>query len=449
MAEVFLFYALAGVIIWSLFQRNKLVQLQRRVSALEDAVTPVSAAETVSEPIALEPVVPIRVAAKATPRRVAAVISRSANPAPVWDAPEEITPEAAFKNPLAGASFEDLIGGKLPIWIGGIALVFAGFFLVRYTIEAGLLGPGARSILATLFALTLIALSEFGGRLPKIGESFTADPRVAQSLAGAGVATLYGTLYMASEIYGLIGVATAFLLVIIVTAIAFVLALLVAAAFGAAMGAAIHYLSVPSFIVTLAGMFLARGAAQVMSPDSLAIKHQFYTAISGAYYKLPGGGRLSLIGGVMVLTFVVGAVLAHRTRFGSYVYALGGNTTSAALRGVPVARTTVLIYTLSSTLAGLAGIVFSLYTSAGYSLAAVGVELDAISAVVIGGTLLTGGYGFIAGTFVGVLLMGLVQTYIIFDGTLSSWWTKIVIGVLLFMFILLQRLVFRAQSKRA
>ena len=231
--------------------------------------------------------------------------------------------------------------------------------------------------------------------------------------------------------------------------LAFVIALTVAAGFGAAMGAAIHYLSVPSFIVTLAGMFLARGAAQVLSPDSLAIKHAFYTAISGAYYKLPGGGRLSLIGGIMVMTFVVGAIIAHRTRFGSYVYALGGNTTSAALMGVPVAKTTVLIYTLSSTLAGLAGIVFSLYTSAGYSLAAVGVELDAISAVVIGGTLLTGGYGFIAGTFVGVLLMGLVQTYIIFDGTLSSWWTKIVIGVLLFMFILLQRLVFRAQSKRA
>ena len=109
----------------------------------------------------------------------------------------------------------------------------------------------------------------------------------------------------------------------------------------------------------------------------------------------------------------------------------------------------MLIYTLSSTLAGPAGIVFSLYTSAGYSLTAAGVELDAISAVVIGGTLLTGGYGFVAGTFVGVLLRGLVQTYIIFDGTLSSWWTKIVIGVLLFMFILLQRLVFRAQSKRA
>jgi simple sugar transport system permease protein len=90
-------------------------------------------------------------------------------------------------------------------------------------------------------------------------------------------------------------------------------------------------------------------------------------------------------------------------------------------------------------LAGLSGIVFSLYTSAGYSLATVGVELDAIAAVVIGGTLLTGGYGFVGGTFFGILIMGLIQTYIVFDGSLSSWWTKIVIGGLLFAFILLQK----------
>ncbi|MFN4170070.1 MAG: ABC transporter permease subunit, partial [Pannonibacter phragmitetus] len=109
------------------------------------------------------------------------------------------------------------------------------------------------------------------------------------------------------------------------------------------------------------------------------------------------------------------------------------------LMGVPVGRTTVLIYALSGFLSGLAGIVFSLYTSAGYSLAAVGVELDAIAAVVIGGTLLTGGSGYVAGTFAGVLIMGLIQTYIIFDGSLSSWWTKIVIGLLLFAFILLQK----------
>lgn len=230
---------------------------------------------------------------------------------------------------------------------------------------------------------------------------------------------------------------------------AFALALGVAAAFGAAMGAAIHWLKVPSFIVTLAGMFLARGAASVISADSIPIDHAVYDWVSSAYWKMPGGGRISLIGALMVATFVAGALLAHRTRFGANVYALGGNAHSAELMGVPIARTTVLIYTLSSTLAGLAGIVFSLYTQAGYSLSAVGVELDAIGAVVIGGTLLTGGYGFVAGTFIGVMLMGLVQTYIIFDGTLSSWWTKIVIGVLLFMFILLQRLVFRAQAARA
>jgi galactofuranose transport system permease protein len=230
--------------------------------------------------------------------------------------------------------------------------------------------------------------------------------------------------------------------------VAFALALGVATLFGAGMGAVIHYLEVPPFIVTLAGMFLARGAASVITQDSIPVSHAFYSAVSQMYFKLPGGGRLSLIGMLMVAVFILGALLAHRTRFGSNVYALGGNATSASLMGVPVARTTVQIYALSSFLAGLAGIVFSFYTSAGYPLAAVGVELDAISAVVIGGTLLTGGYGFVAGTFIGVMLLGLVQTYIIFDGSLSSWWTKIVIGALLFLFIVLQRMVFSASGSR-
>lgn len=228
--------------------------------------------------------------------------------------------------------------------------------------------------------------------------------------------------------------------------VAFAIAIGVAAVFGGAMGLAIHYLQVPPFIVTLAGMFLARGGASVITQDSVPIQHEFYSFVSSLYFRLPGGGRLSSVGLLMVAVFILGAILAHRTRFGSNVYALGGSTISASLMGVPVARTTVEIYVLSSVLASLAGIVFSLYTSAGYPLAAVGVELDAISAVVIGGTLLTGGYGFVLGTLVGVMLLGLVQTYIIFDGTLSSWWTKIVIGVLLFVFIVLQRLVFAASA---
>ncbi len=221
--------------------------------------------------------------------------------------------------------------------------------------------------------------------------------------------------------------------------VAFVLVLIITTAFGAAMGAVIHYLQMPAFIVTLAGMFLARGMAFVLSIDSIPINHDYYNTLSGLYYKLPGGGRLTLIGAVMILVFAAGIFLAHRTRFGTNVYALGGGVQTAQLMGVPVARTTIQIYALSGFLAGLSGIVFSLYTSAGYSLAAVGVELDAIAAVVIGGTLLTGGAGFVAGTFVGLLIQGLIQTYITFDGTLSSWWTKILIGLLLFAFILMQK----------
>ncbi len=221
--------------------------------------------------------------------------------------------------------------------------------------------------------------------------------------------------------------------------LAFLLVLCVTVAFGAAMGAIIHFLEMPPFIVTLAGMFLMRGLAYVLSTDSVPVTHEFYDVLQSIYWKAPGGGRFRLIGGVMLLVFIGAMMVLHRTRFGKNVYAMGGGVQTAQLMGVPIASTTIGIYAMSGGLAGLAGIVYSLYTSAGYSLATVGVELDAIAAVVIGGTLLTGGTGFVAGTLFGILIMGLIQTYIVFDGTLSSWWTKIVIGGLLFTFIMLQK----------
>jgi ribose/xylose/arabinose/galactoside ABC-type transport system permease subunit len=311
-----------------------------------------------------------------------------------------------------------------------------------------------RPLLATTIIFVLayaLAVSQYPGLFSTrvLGNFLTDNAFLGIAAVGMTFVILAGGIDL--SVGAVIGFTTVLIAVLVMWAglhplAAFAVALVVAAAFGATMGAAIAYLQVPAFIVTLAGMFLARGAASVISPDSIGIKHDFYTAVSQTYLLLPGGGRITVIGGLMVAVFVLGALLAHRTRFGSAVYALGGNPTSAALMGVPVPRTTILIYTLSSTLAGLAGAVFSLYTKAGYSLSAVGVELDAIAAVVIGGTLLTGGYGFIAGTFIGVLLQGLVQTYIVFDGSLSSWWTKIVIGGLLFMFILLQRLIFSASA---
>ncbi|GAA4224156.1 sugar ABC transporter permease YjfF [Sagittula sp. NFXS13] len=229
----------------------------------------------------------------------------------------------------------------------------------------------------------------------------------------------------------------------------FALLLAVTSAFGAAMGGLIHGLAMPPFIVTLAGMFLARGASYMLTIESVPIDHAFYDVLR-SYYRMPGGGRLTLIGVTMLLAVVVGIILAHRTRFGTAVFAIGGGAQTARLMGVAVGRTTVLIYAFSGFMAGLSGIVFSIYTGSGYPLATVGTELTAIATVVIGGTILTGGSGYVFGTLVGVLTMGLIQTYIVFDGSLSSWWTKIVIGVLLLLFILLQKgLLILGQRQRS
>ncbi|WP_112290283.1 galactofuranose ABC transporter, permease protein YjfF [Rahnella sp. AN3-3W3] len=220
---------------------------------------------------------------------------------------------------------------------------------------------------------------------------------------------------------------------------AFVIVLLMGALFGALMGWIIDTLKLPAFIITLAGMFFVRGMSFIVSEESLPINHPVYDFLANYAWKMPGGGRFTLLALVMLLVVLGGIILAHRTRFGNNVYAVGGSNVSAALMGVPVRRTTIYIYMLSSSLAVLSGIIFSLYTSAGYALAASGVELDAIASVVIGGTLLSGGVGTVLGSLFGVLIQGLIQTYITFDGTLSSWWTKIVMGVLLFIFIGLQK----------
>lgn len=231
-----------------------------------------------------------------------------------------------------------------------------------------------------------------------------------------------------------------------VVAIPIVLAM--GAMFGAMMGWLIDTLKIPPFIITLAGMFFLRGTSFIISEQSIPIVHPMFRELSRASWKIWGGGRLSLIAIIMLVVVAFGIYLAHRTRFGNNVYAIGGNAQSAALMGVPVRQTNIRIYMLSSLLATLSGIVFAIYTSAGYPLAAVGVELDGIAAVVIGGTLLSGGVGTVFGSLFGVLIQGLIQTYITFDGTLSSWWTKIIIGILLFCFIGLQRLLVVLSERR-
>jgi simple sugar transport system permease protein len=218
------------------------------------------------------------------------------------------------------------------------------------------------------------------------------------------------------------------------------LVLAIGTAFGAVMGWLIRRFRLQPFIVTLAGMFLARGLCYLISIDSISITDATYAAISQARIPLWRSGADLSVGALIALaTLALGIWLAHATEFGRIVYAIGGNESSALLMGLPVARTTVLVYTFSGFCSALAGVVFTFYMLSGYGLHAVGLELDAIAAVVIGGTLLSGGVGFVIGTLFGVLILGVIQTLIEFDGSLSSWWTRIVIGALLFVFCLLQR----------
>jgi simple sugar transport system permease protein len=219
------------------------------------------------------------------------------------------------------------------------------------------------------------------------------------------------------------------------------LVLFMGTAFGAFMGFLIERFRLQPFIVTLAGMFLARGLCYLISVDSISITNEFYSDVSQLRIPLWEDASLSVSAVIAMVVLFAAVFIAHCTPFGRAVYAVGGNEQSALLMGLPVRRTLVGVYTLSGFCSALAGVVFTFYMLSGYGLHATGMELDAIAAVVIGGTLLSGGVGYVAGTLFGVLMLGIIQTLISFDGTLSSWWTRIVVGVLLFVFCLLQRLL--------
>ncbi len=226
------------------------------------------------------------------------------------------------------------------------------------------------------------------------------------------------------------------------------LVLALGAAFGALQGWLIQRFGLAPFIVTLAGMFFARGCCYLISTESIPISDATYTAIAQARIPVGFGGSLTVGAVLAIVMILVGMRLAHATEFGRTVYAIGGGESSARLMGLAVGRTRVAVYLLSGLAAALGGIVMTFYMLSGYSLHAVGLELDAIAAVVIGGTLLTGGVGYVAGTLFGVLILGIIQTLIAFDGTLSTWWTRIVVGALLLLFCLLQRL-FEARTRKA
>lgn len=224
--------------------------------------------------------------------------------------------------------------------------------------------------------------------------------------------------------------------------LAWMLGLAAGAGLGAGMGALIHFFRLPPFLITLAGMFLARGAGFWITTESVGISHELYGKISG-YELLLGSVALPANALILLAVVLAGWVIAHHTRFGRSLLAVGGNEQSALLMGLPIGPAKVGVYALNGLCAALAGIVATFYTGSGNPSMGLGLELDAIAIVVMGGTLLSGGRGHMLGTLLGLLIFGTIQAAILFDGRLSSWWMRIVVGALLLLFILLQRYFLR------
>ena len=227
-----------------------------------------------------------------------------------------------------------------------------------------------------------------------------------------------------------------------------VMTLAIGVLFGAGQGYLIYRFQLHPWIVTLAGMFFARGLCYLINTESIEITDPTFMALSDFKIYIFSENYISL--GAIISLIVVGIAIyiSKYTRFGRNVYAIGGNVHSAKLMGLPVKKTTILVYTLSGFSSALGGFVFTTYMQSGYALHVMGMEMDAIAACVIGGILLTGGVGYLVGPTLGVLSMGIIQTIIMFQGTLSSWWTKIAVGFLLFLFILLQRIIVIKRGKK-
>lgn len=219
---------------------------------------------------------------------------------------------------------------------------------------------------------------------------------------------------------------------------------------GFVIGVMIQVYKIQPFIATLAFQFLYRGLCFVVTTESISITNPIYTALSDYKLMLFGSAKVSISVVIALVVVALAWYVLKYTAFGRTVYAVGGSEQSAELMGLKVRSTKIGVYMVSGFLGALSGIVFSLYTLSGYGLQNIGMEMDAIASAVIGGTLITGGAGNVIGTMFGTLIQGVIQTIIIFQGNLSSWWTKVVVASLLCIFIVFQRIiVIRSEKEKS
>lgn len=319
-----------------------------------------------------------------------------------------------------------------------------GVFLLIYLFGALMFGDKGFTTIRTLMLMFIdnayIGISAVGMTMVLISGGIDLSVASVASLTGMFIA--YGTSVM--------GLSP-------ILCIAF--SLLVGTGLGLLMGAAIHYLNVPAFITTLTGSFLARGVCSLISRESISINNETIDALAGwkiylmqfkdgEWLKIKPVAYINFSVLLLIAMIILGMVILQWTRFGRNVYAIGGNEQSAKLMGLPVGRTKILVYGINGLCSALAGIAYVLYVKSGWNLALAGGELDVISSAVIGGVLLTGGVGYMIGTLLGVMLKSTIPALITFSGNLSSWWARIATGVLLLLFIVIQRVVVTYSARK-
>ena len=242
-------------------------------------------------------------------------------------------------------------------------------------------------------------------------------------------------------------------------ATAALLAVGIGLAFGAVQGFLVSYLEIQPFIITLAGMFFAKGMTTIVNATQFNVAHEGFKALKATRIFVPGLGSLNKKGvyvpayieiGVVVaiLVVLVMFVVLRWTRLGRSIYAVGGNAQSANMLGINVKRTKFSAHMICSLLAGIGGFVYFMHVGSGSPSHAAGAEMNAIASSIIGGTMLTGGVGNIIGTFFGVLSLSTIKNIVSSLGLGDAWWTNITVAAMICIFLLIQSVVLSRKNKK-
>ena len=236
------------------------------------------------------------------------------------------------------------------------------------------------------------------------------------------------------------------------------IALLIGLAFGVVQGFLVAYLDIQPFIVTLAGMFFARGMTTIVHTAPFNVENEAFVKLKDTRVVVPGFGSVNKLGnyvnayveiGVIVtlLVVIILFITLRWTKLGRSFYAVGGNSQSALMLGINVKRTKFISHLICGLLAGIAGFAYFLHVGSGSASHAMGMEMNAIASSIIGGTMLTGGVGNIIGTLFGVLSLATIQNIVSSAGLDQAWWTGITIAAMLCLFLVIQSVVMAKKKK--